>query len=153
MKYGKLYIGLKQDLKENNRIVLTDEMCNIDEEITLISNVTGDVLVPKGNKNLLHKYKNKFILDKFKHEQHLVLNIDGKCILISGCSHSGILNILKNVEEKIKFKVGVVIGGLHLYNPINKKTENIDLIKELGNKLLYKDIEIYTCHCTGKKSI
>ena len=41
---------------------------------------------------------------------------------------------------------------MHLYNPINKKTEKLSLINELGNKLLEKNIKIYTCHCTGVKA-
>ena len=49
LKYAKFYVGLNQELKENKRIVLTDEMYHIDEEMTLISNITGDVLLPKGN--------------------------------------------------------------------------------------------------------
>lgn len=152
LKFAKVYVGLNKKLKQNNRIVLTDEIYPIDEEMVLISNIVGDLLFPKGNNNLLIKDKNNFNLDNFKHEQCLVLSDSGKNILISGCSHTGILNILKNVEERIKVKIDIVIGGLHLYNPINKKNENLSFINELGNKLLDKNIKIYTCHCTGEKA-
>ena len=152
LKYMKFYVGLNQDLKENKRIVLTDEIHHIDEELILISNIKGDSLVPNGNKNLMIKNKKTFTLDNFKHEQHLILNHSGKNILISGCSHGGILNILQESEEKVRLKIEFMIGGLHLYNPINKKTENLSFINELGNKLLDKNIKIYTCHCTGLKA-
>ena len=120
--------------------------------MTLISNITGDVLLPKGNSNLFIKDNDKFILDNFKHEQHLILNDNGKNILISGCSHTGIINILQDIEKRVGLKIEFIIGGLHLYNPINKKTEKLTLINELGNKLLEKNIKIYTCHCTGVKA-
>ena len=152
LKYAKFYVGLNQELKENKRIVLTDEIYNIDEEMTLISNITGDVLLPKGNSNLFIKDNDKVILDNFKHEQHLILNDNGKNILISGCSHTGIINILQDIEKRVGLKIEFIIGGLHLYNPINKKTEKLSLINELGNKLLEKNIKIYTCHCTGVKA-
>lgn len=152
LKCAKFYVGLNQELKANKRIILTDEIHHINEEMTLISNITGNLLVPKGNRNLLIKGKEKFALDNFKHEQHLILNDSGKNILISGCSHTGILNILQESEEKIGLKIQFIIGGLHLYNPINKKTENLRFVNELGNKLLGKNIKIYTCHCTGLKA-
>ena len=44
-----------------------------------------------------------------------------------------------------------IIGGLHLFNPINRRTEKLDFVKELGGELSQKDIKIYTCHCTGDK--
>lgn len=152
LKYAKLYVGLNQELKANKRIILTDELYRINDEMILVSNITGNLLTPEGNKNLLIKERNRFISDNFKHEQHLILNNSGKNILISGCSHSGILNILQESEEKVGVKIEFIIGGLHLFNPINKRTENLSLINELGYKLLDRDIKIYTCHCTGLKA-
>jgi len=152
LKYIKFYIGLDKELKENKRIILTDEIYCVDEEIILVSNITGEFLTPKGNRNLLIKDKEEFILDKFKHEQHLILKENSKSILISGCSHTGILNILQESEEKSGLKIELIIGGLHLYNPINKRTEDLRFIAELGNRLRNKNIKIYTCHCTGVKA-
>ncbi|ERK31901.1 MBL fold metallo-hydrolase [Clostridium intestinale] len=152
LKYMKFYIGLDQELKENKRIILTDEIYCINQEIKLISNIKGSLLIPTGNKDLLVKDREKFILDKFKHEQHLILKENGRSILISGCSHTGILNILQESEEKAGVKIDLIIGGMHLYNPINRKTEDLRFINELGSRLLEKDIKIYTCHCTGLKA-
>lgn len=98
------------------------------------------------------KDREEFILDKFKHEQHLILKENGRSILISGCSHTGILNILQESEEKAGVKIDLIIGGMHLYNPINRKIEDLSFINELGSRLLEKDIKIYTCHCTGLKA-
>lgn len=152
LKCIKVYVGLNQELKGNERIILTDEIYTIDENLTLLLNIIGNLLIPTGNKNLMVKNNGKFSLDNFKHEQHLILNSNDKKILIAGCSHTGILNILNNIEEKLNLKINLKIGGLHLYNPLNKKTENINFINELGIKLLEKNIKIYTCHCTGEKA-
>lgn len=113
-------------------------LTTLDEDMLLMSNITGGLLFPKGNNNLLIKDKDNFNLDDFKHEQCLVLRDGGENILISGCYHTGILNVLKHVEETIKVKIGIVIGGLHLYNPINKRNESSSFINELGNELLDK---------------
>lgn len=151
-KFAKVYVGLNQELKFNKRIILTDDLYSIDDELSLVSNITGNVLLPKGNNNLLLKERDNFILDKFKHEQHLIIRNSNQNILICGCSHSGILNILKETEEKFDFKIDIVIGGLHLFNPINQKTESLNFITDLGSKLSNKNIKFLTCHCTGLKS-
>lgn len=147
-----IYVGLNQELKADKRIVFTSDIYHIDDGINLISNVTGNILIPKGNRNLLVKDNNKYILDNFNHEQHLILNESGEHILISGCSHTGIINILQKTEEILGLKIKHIIGGLHLYNPINRKTEDISFIHELGKHLLEKHVKIYTCHCTGLKA-
>ena len=46
-----------------------------------------------------------------------------------------------------------IVGGLHLYNPINKKTEASSVIHELGKQLLAHDVTVYTCHCTGLQAL
>lgn len=151
-KFAKVYVGLNKELKFNKRIVLTDELYSIDDELSLVSNIKGTVLLPKGNNNLFLKHRDCFILDNFKHEQHLIINNSTQNILISGCSHSGILNILKETEERMDLKIDLVIGGLHLFNPINRKTESLNFITDLGSKLSNKNIKFLTCHCTGLKA-
>lgn len=152
LKYIKIYVGLDKSLESNERIVLTDGLYTINDNLRLISNIKGNVLKPRSNNNLYVKEGLDYKLDDFKHEQHLVLNEVDKNILISGCSHSGILNILNYIEDRLNLKIDFVLGGLHLFNPVNKKTENLDFVSELGKELNKRDIKIYTCHCTGKKS-
>ncbi len=151
-KYLKVYVGLETELRAHNRMVFTEDLHPIDEELTLVSNITGGQLTPNGNRSLLVKKKRTYTLDGFQHEQHLLLQENGKTILISGCSHTGIVNILQECEEKAGLKIDCLIGGLHLYNPISKKTENARFINELGARLRSKNVEIYTCHCTGPKA-
>lgn len=151
-KYLKVYVGLEPELRAHNRMVFTEDLHRIDEELTLVSNITGVELTPNGNRSLLVKDNRTYALDAFPHEQHLLLQEKGKTILISGCSHTGIINILQECEEKAGSKIDCVVGGLHLYNPISKKTEEAGFIHALGHKLLAKKIHIYTCHCTGLKA-
>ena len=41
----------------------------------------------------------KYYQDEFLHEQYLVLSEGGKRVLLSGCAHNGILNILDRYRE------------------------------------------------------
>jgi len=65
-------------------------------------------------------------------------------VIISGCSHCGIDNIIEHAKYVTgENRVNTVIGGLYL---INKEP---DEIKRLGEYLLSQNVQhIYPCHCT-----
>lgn len=148
----KYYIGLNKEFKDNDRIILTDDDYIIDDKLRLFSNVSGSKFIPSSNKDLLMKEGDNYLQDDFKHEQNLIIKENNKNILISGCSHCGVVNIIERGEELIKGKFNIQIGGLHLYNPISKKEEDLEFIKALGKDLNDRNINYYTCHCTGLKS-
>lgn len=151
LKYFKYYVGLDSKFKNSDRIILTDNHFIIDDNLSLVSNVLSKTLIPSSNKLLFKKENNKYIEDDFNHEQNLIIKETNKYVLISGCSHCGITNIIDTVEDFINEKVSTVIGGFHLYNPVNKKIEEEIFIKDLGENLLHRNIDFYTCHCTGYK--
>ena len=79
----------------------------------------------------------------------LAINVEGDGLyIVSGCSHSGIVNIVK---QCIKFsqvaKVKTVVGGFHLMNA------NIDRIEKTVKALKDLHVEkVYSGHCTGFKA-
>lgn len=152
LNFMKYYIGLNKEFKDNDRIILTDDDYIIDDKLRLFSNVSGSKFIPSSNKDLLMKEGDDYLQDDFKHEQNLIIEENNKNILISGCSHCGVVNIIERGEELIKGKFNIQIGGLHLYNPISKKEEDLEFIKALGKDLNDRNINYYTCHCTGIKA-
>lgn len=147
----KCFVGVDKKLKTSNRIVLTEDNINIDDNIYLFSNVVAKGLVPSANKCLFKKEGNKYILDDFKHEQNLILKEGNKHVLIAGCSHTGMVNIVNKAEEIIGKDIDTVIGGFHLFNPISKKCESDSKIERLSQSLGVKNSTFYTLHCTGEK--
>lgn len=77
-------------------------------------------------------------------ESALVYKSRDGLVIISGCSHSGIDNIIKHAQDVTGVKrINTVIGGLYL---INKEQEEIN---RLGEYLLSQKVErIFPCHCT-----
>lgn len=144
-------VGLDNSLINNERIILTDDSFKIDDELYLFSNIEKKFPLSKSNEVLFVKKEGKLIKDDFSHEQSLLININNKSTLISGCSHSGIVNIL-NKALKITDNIKTVIGGFHLYNPPTKKYEKNDLIDLIADELSKYDCDFYTCHCTGKRA-
>lgn len=81
-------------------------------------------------------------------EQSLVIDTDKGLIIATGCSHPGIVHIVRETKEYFKKEIWLVLGGFHLYDLSNEKIEAIirDL-RFLGVK------KIAPCHCTGEKAI
>ncbi len=151
LKYGKYYVGLNTELKDNSRVILTNETFNIDSDIFLVSKVQGKMLTSSSNESLFRKEGTKYVQDTFDHEQNLIIKENDNYILISGCSHCGITNIIDRVEKVIGKEIYTAIGGFHLFNPVTNKSESEEFINSLGEYIYNSNIKFYTCHCTGVK--
>ncbi|MCP5103503.1 MAG: MBL fold metallo-hydrolase [bacterium] len=81
-------------------------------------------------------------------EQSLILDTDKGLILITGCSHPGIVSIVKKTMEIRKKKVFMALGGFHLWGkPENELKTIIAQLKELGV------VKVGATHCTGDPAI
>lgn len=91
-----------------------------------------------GSFGLAERVGDAFIPDDFRHEQYLLIEEAGRRILISGCSHAGILDIVE------WFAPNVLVGGFHV-----SKMALGEELTALGEALAAHGTEYYTCHCTG----
>ena len=81
-------------------------------------------------------------------EQSLVIKTTDGLIVITGCAHPGIINIVENVKKQFKENIHLVLGGLHL------KGYTEEQIYELTSKLRnYRVNKIAPSHCTGELAI
>ncbi|SMD04462.1 MBL fold metallo-hydrolase [Sporomusa malonica] len=89
-------------------------------------------------------WEDDFIID----DSALAYMSDNGLVIITGCSHAGICNIIEHAKKVCnEERVYDVIGGFHLLNPSPKK---------LGNTVDYfqkcQPHAIYACHCTDLRS-
>lgn len=148
-------VGLDEGLKNNNQIVLIGKNHKIDDELSLFSDVTNRKLYSKANDKLFMKKDGKIVFDSFEHEQNLVISENGKDILLCGCSHNGIVNIIEKYHElygSTNNELSNVIGGFHMFNPVTKKYESDELIDGVAKEFEKYEYNYYTCHCTGVKA-
>lgn len=69
-------------------------------------------------------------------------------VVILGCAHAGVINILLHIESLTKKPIHAVYGGMHL---VNAKLERIKrTIRELR---LFGSPTLYPNHCTGMAAI
>ena len=148
----KKYIGMDKTLLPNDRFVFVEGQLVIDDELELFSGVKGTRLIPSGNRDLFTKDGEAFILDDFSHEQNLIIKENGNTVLVAGCAHNGIVNILENFHADKNSQPSQVIGGFHLYNRSADQYENPSVIAEIGSYLLSTGATFYTGHCTGVKA-
>jgi 7,8-dihydropterin-6-yl-methyl-4-(beta-D-ribofuranosyl)aminobenzene 5'-phosphate synthase len=148
----KAHIGLDASLLPNERFVFCKDQLVIHEGIELFSNVNAKKLIPSGNRDLFIKDGFSYIHDDFAHEQNLIVSENGKTLLIAGCAHTGIINIIDHFIAKRGCLPDYVIGGFHLYNHGTKENETPDVVDEIGKSLLETHADYYTCHCTGIES-
>ena len=93
--------------------------------------------------NLLKEDKTR---DDFVHEQHLLIQ-GRKNVLLMGCGHKGVLNIIRQCPAA----PDIVIGGFHLYSPRTGECLPEPVIMDLAANL--PDAVYYTGHCTGDKAL
>jgi 7,8-dihydropterin-6-yl-methyl-4-(beta-D-ribofuranosyl)aminobenzene 5'-phosphate synthase len=132
------YIGLDISLKDHPRIIFTDNECCITDSLTLFSHNNKEKKHPTIPSGLTEKIGDVFVPDDFRHEQYLLIEENGKQVLISGCSHKGILDITE------WFKPDVLIGGFHY-----SKLPLDEALADAAKSLSAHTTAFYTCHCTG----
>ncbi len=146
------FIGVDQSLLTNNRVIITGKETPLGKGLSLFSNVKGDRFLPTGNKSLLKKTEGGYEKDDFSHEQNLVIEEDGVSLLVSGCSHRGIVNIVDHFHTLFGHYPTHVIGGFHLYNHRTGKPESTETLHQIADALLVSVATYYTCHCTGEEN-
>jgi len=85
--------------------------------------------------------------DRIK-EQALILDTDRGLVVITGCSHPGIVNILKRAREALDRDIYLVFGGFHLLRKSDDQVrEIVGQFRDLGVQ------KVGATHCTGDKAI
>jgi 7,8-dihydropterin-6-yl-methyl-4-(beta-D-ribofuranosyl)aminobenzene 5'-phosphate synthase len=100
--------------------------------------VKGKVKTPEG-----------MLEDTIPEDQSLLLNTSKGLVLIAGCGHAGVINILTFAEKEFPAtRVYAVLGGLHLFPASDQQVAwTADKLKDFGLSYLVG------AHCTGIESV
>ena len=77
-------------------------------------------------------------------EQSLVLDAEGGAIVLTGCAHPGIVEVIKRAKALIPEGIRLVMGGYHLFS-----TNEWEIIKVIEAFRENGVGEVCPCHCTG----
>lgn len=95
--------------------------------------------------------KNLFTSGEFEYqiaEQSLVLNTKQGLVVMTGCSHPGIVEMLREIKSTFNKNIYMVFGGFHLLEKSDKEMQSIiSDMKALGV------VKCGATHCTGEPQI
>ncbi len=163
---GPKYIGIAPEIAALKQVIFLGECtaeescdgrlcfdregkCRLDEELTLFTGVSGRRLWPRGNEALRRKSGEELVQDTFDHEQYLVVREGDKTVLLSGCAHNGILNILDKYRELYGGEPTHVISGFHTVRK-EYTAQDDAIIEQIGYALAETGTSYYSGHCTGE---
>jgi len=149
LKFFYPSIGIKASLKEHPQIHLIEDDFRIDENMIIFQNKEDGFRRPKGNQRLLAYDGSQYRPDSFDHEINLLITED-KPVIVCGCAHNGIVNIINSAKRYTSETVDKVIGGFHISRYNVDEDEDKAYIDSLKSALLDSNVNnFYTCHCTG----
>ena len=148
---GSRYIGLDPALEENSRICfLTDPVFLHEAGVMLLGRIPGEELLPAANGNLMEGEEP----DSFRHEIVLLAEENGFLLLLGGCAHRGIVNILELVKKVKGRYPDAVVSGLHISaGPSGVLKADDAYLDALAQRLLHTGAMFYSCHCTGEEGL
>lgn len=141
--------GLDPALASDARIVPTGELRALGDGLLLFAHAGGDHPLPSANRRLFARRDGELVPDTFSHEQSLLVHEGGRYILVSGCSHAGILNIMARAETLAGAPLDAVVAGFHLTAPSAGTVADAETVRLLAREFASLGTRFYTFHCTG----
>lgn len=143
--------SFNEDFINKNNIsidYIKEDMYYISENIIVFSNFQCGNNFELLNPKFKIKHNDKYILDKFLDEIAFAVKVDKGLVVIVGCSHVGIVNILETIMKRTNIPIYGVVGGTHLVEAdALRLNKTIDFFKKNDIKVLRMS------HCTGEEAV
>jgi 7,8-dihydropterin-6-yl-methyl-4-(beta-D-ribofuranosyl)aminobenzene 5'-phosphate synthase len=146
-KERNIGIPFRQEILESKgaQFIFNTSLREIVPDLMLSGEIPRLTEFEKGSKRFLLKTGEGYAQDFIFDDQTLIMNTEKGLMVILGCSHSGIINIINHIIDKTgQDHIRTIIGGTHL-GPASEETreKTIQALKKF-------DIEkIGVSHCTG----
>jgi len=144
---------VREDLDRRNVEILESKTPTpiLDETILVTGEVERTTEFEKGMPNALIERDGNLEPDPIKDDQALVMHLKDKgLVVVSGCSHAGIVNTVRYAKKLTGVaKVHAILGGFHLSGAFFEKIvdKTIDELKALS------PVVVVPMHCTGRKAM
>lgn len=149
----KYYNGPQFERKQLNEFPLIIEEVEQDcmeiaEGVRIHRNFERIVPYEYWNPKFLLREGEQYVQDTFSDEMALTLDTKQGLVVIVGCSHPGIVNILKTIAGRIGEPIRGVIGGTHIMDADQERLlKTMEDFKKMGMEF------IGVSHCTGDDNL
>ncbi|WP_129596898.1 MBL fold metallo-hydrolase [Anaerophilus nitritogenes] len=135
---------LQEELQEKCNLILSKEPIQVSKHITFLGEIPQindfENRKPIGKQVIGETSIDDYVLD----DTALVYKSENGIYIITGCSHSGICNIIEYAKEVCKdHRILGIIGGFHLFEVNSQVKETINYLKQNNVR------DLYPCHCTS----
>ena len=139
--------GLNEFLEQNSQITVYMPLSFPQRMKQNVESYGANVMELHEPQELLEGVFTTGELDGGVREQSLLVRTSKGLVVITGCAHPGILNIVKRAKEITGGNIYLVTGGFHL---AGASLSQINYIAESVRKLGVE--KVAPCHCTGDKA-
>lgn len=142
------YLGLnfnKLELETRNiEHVEFENIYKIDDEFYLMGNFKSE----KPNPYFKVEKGETLVTDDFSDEIALIIRGKLGLSVVLGCSHPGVISILREIKEKFKEDIINVFGGTHLV-----ASSEAEILRVLEDLKALKVENVYFSHCSGSRAL
>jgi 7,8-dihydropterin-6-yl-methyl-4-(beta-D-ribofuranosyl)aminobenzene 5'-phosphate synthase len=136
------YIGLAEELRNHPRLHMVSGDADLGGGLTLHSAAGRQPAFTPRPYGLTRRTMGVMQPEDFRHEQYLLVQEGNRRILVSGCSHMGVLNVMH------WFQPDVLIGGFHLMK-LGNSPEDQQTLMQVADALDASHCTFLSGHCTG----
>lgn len=138
------YGGLRDILKENNNLTVYT-LSSLQQAKKIAKNQGAKIVEIDHPEKVFENVHTTGELGTGIKEQCLVVKTEKGLVIITGCSHSGIVNIVSAVENQFpEQSIYLVLGGFHLFSAGDLELRGIiNSFRESGVQ------KVAPCHCSG----
>lgn len=127
---------------------VTEDVTYLTDKILLFKNFPAISGFERKNEKFVLPDGDAYTVDAFGEEVALGLRTSKGLVLIVGCSHVGICNILQAVTARVDEPIYAVLGGTHLMEANEERLEKtMEVFRKFGVQC------VAVSHCTGEQGI
>jgi 7,8-dihydropterin-6-yl-methyl-4-(beta-D-ribofuranosyl)aminobenzene 5'-phosphate synthase len=139
--------------RSSDRFVELEKTTEIAPGVTLVMEAGVRHRRPPGNDRLLVQRGERLVADGFDHELTMVLHDDDGMVVVTGCSHGGVLNMIDAAADRFPNRpLKAVVGGFHLIGlpAADSMALSRPEVEDIGRAIRSRcDGPVFTGHCTG----
>lgn len=144
-------VSFSEDYISEKEILLNkvkEDIVYLTEHIIVFHHFKQSNDFEKRNSKFFYKENSHYSADEFDDEISLGIVTEKGLVVILGCSHVGVVNILNTIQERVSSPIYAVIGGTHLVEASAERIQKtIESLKNMKIQL------VAVSHCTGEDGI
>lgn len=155
---GYRSIGLDPHIfkRHRERFVTVVESAEMLPGVRLEADIPASRPLPRDTERFYRRDGGRHLPDVFSHEMMAVVRTGGGLVVLTGCSHRGVLNVLEAAEHRFPGEtIRALVGGFHLMDQgPGRLAEPKEEVARIGRLLGARDgLRVWTGHCTGSRAV